>query len=238
MKWFYRFVSTSFILLTGLDRSVNGADSNTYYFKHFSTSGSIGAWYNNDNSWGVSAPGGTGFVAMVTGEDWGTWSPIHTLPKKINDVNPGHNTWFSQSANPADGQGYDACYDIFIDPSYAPTDRNSKYEVMIWVDYRAPNSPLSDHYDSNGAVPWARNVNIGGKEWDVYLYHWPTGGALTITYVDPNNSGWFSGSLTPFFQHGISNGWYSGDDYLTSVMAGWEFGKGDYTASSWGAVGF
>jgi hypothetical protein len=63
-----------------------------------------------------------------------------------------------------------ASYDIFIDPSYAPTDRNSKYEVMIWVGYRAPNSPLSDHYDSNGAVPWARNVNIGGKEWDVYLY--------------------------------------------------------------------
>jgi hypothetical protein len=108
MKWFYRFGSTSFILLSGLGRSANGADSNTYYFKHFSTSGSIGPWYNNDNSWGVSAPGGTGFVVMVTGEDWGTWSPIHTLPKKINDVNPGHNTWFSQSANPADGQGYDA----------------------------------------------------------------------------------------------------------------------------------
>ncbi|OGE54658.1 hypothetical protein PENARI_c005G01163 [Penicillium arizonense] len=190
------------------------------------TSGSIGPWYNNDNSWGVSAPGGTGFFAMVTGEDWRISSP-----KKINDVNPGHNTWFSQSANPADGQGYDACYDNFIDPSYAPTDRNSKFEVMFRVGYRAPNSPLSDHYGSNGAVPWARNVNIGGKDW-------PTGGALTMTYVDPNNSGWFSGSLTPFFQHGISNGWYSGDDYLTSVMAGWKFGKGDYTASSWGAIGF
>jgi hypothetical protein len=33
------------------------------------TSGSIDPWYNNDNPWGVSAPGGTGFVAMVTGED-------------------------------------------------------------------------------------------------------------------------------------------------------------------------
>jgi hypothetical protein len=43
---------------------------------------------------------------------------------------------------------------------------------MIWVGYRAPNTPLSDHYDSNGAVPWARNVNIGGKGWDVYLYQW------------------------------------------------------------------
>jgi hypothetical protein len=59
-----------------------------------------------------------------------------------------------------------------------------------------------------------------------------------MTYVDPTNSGSFSGSLTPFFQHGISNGWYSGDDYLTSVMAGWEHNHGSYEATSWGAVGF
>jgi hypothetical protein len=44
---------------------------------------------------------------------------------------------------------------------------------MIWVAYRAPNTPLSDHYDANGvAVPWARNVNLGGKAWDVYLYQY------------------------------------------------------------------
>ncbi|KAF4160324.1 hypothetical protein CNMCM6069_008674 [Aspergillus lentulus] len=237
MKWLACFVSASFVLLSGLGYSANGADSDTYYFKHFSTSGSISPWYSNDNSWGVDAPGGNGFVVMVTGEDWGTWSPVHTLPKKIKDLDPGHTTWFSQTAQPAQGKGYDACYDIFIDPTYAPTNRNGKYEVMIWVGHQAPNSPLSDHYDSNGAVPWARNVNIGGKPWDVYLYHWPTGD-LTMSYVDPSNSGWFSGSLTPFFEHGIANGWYSSEDYLTSVMAGWEFGPGKYTATSWGAVGF
>jgi hypothetical protein len=44
---------------------------------------------------------------------------------------------------------------------------------MIWVGYRAPNTPLSDHYGSDGAaVPWARNVNLGGKAWDVYLYQY------------------------------------------------------------------
>jgi hypothetical protein len=42
---------------------------------------------------------------------------------------------------------------------------------MIWVAYQLPNTPLSDHYDSKGvAVPWAQNVNLGGKAWDVYLY--------------------------------------------------------------------
>lgn len=45
---------------------------------------------------------------MVTGEDWGTWSPVHTLPKKIKDLNPGHKTWFSQTAQPVAGKGYDA----------------------------------------------------------------------------------------------------------------------------------
>lgn len=42
---------------------------------------------------------------------------------------------------------------------------------MIWVGHQAPNSPLTDNYDSNGVpVPWATNVNLGGKGWDVYLY--------------------------------------------------------------------
>jgi hypothetical protein len=50
---------------------------------------------------------------MVTGEDWGTWSPVHTLPKKLKDVNPSHNTWFSQTASPASGAGYDVWYDTF-----------------------------------------------------------------------------------------------------------------------------
>jgi hypothetical protein len=94
----------------GLSALVYAAYSSTYYFKHFSTSGTINPWYNDDNSWGVNAPDGTGFVVMVTGEDWGTWSPVHTLPKKLKDVNPSHNTWISQTAAPARGAGYDAWY--------------------------------------------------------------------------------------------------------------------------------
>jgi hypothetical protein len=62
-------------------------------------------------------------------------------------------------------------YDIFIDPSEAPTDRNSINEVMIWVGYQAPNSPLSDKYGSDGKpVAWETNVSLGGRSWDVYLY--------------------------------------------------------------------
>jgi hypothetical protein len=44
---------------------------------------------------------------------------------------------------------------------------------MIWVAHQAPNTPLSDQYDASGAaVPWARNVNLGGQAWDVYLYQY------------------------------------------------------------------
>jgi len=212
------------------------ATCGNYYFKHFPTSGSIGAWCSNNNSWGVSAPGGTGFVAMVDGEDWGTWSPGTDLPKKLSSISSSNSTWFSQQSSPAAGAGYDATYDIFIDPTYAPTNRNSRYEIMIWVGHRNPNQPLSDHYNSSGAVPYATNVSLGGRTFTVYLYHW-SGGGITMSYVDNANPGWFSGSLTPFFNYGVAHGWYNNNDYLTSVMAGWEFGRGSYDAVSWGVAG-
>jgi hypothetical protein len=108
MKPVCHALCTFLILLYGLSHSVNGADSSSYYFKHFSTAGTISPWYKNDNSWGVNAPNGTGFTVMVTGEDWGTWSPVHTLPKKINALAPDHKTWFTQNSYPAQGAGYDA----------------------------------------------------------------------------------------------------------------------------------
>lgn len=213
------------------------AASSDYYFKYFSTSGTISAWDTNDNSWGVNAPSGTGFVAMVDGEDWGTWSPGTDLPKKLNTISSSNTTWFSQTASPNSGAGYDATYDIFIDPTYAPTTRNSLYEIMIWVGYRAPNQPISDSYNSSGvAVPYATGLSLDGRTFNLYLYHW-SGGGITMTYVDTANPGWFSGSLTPFFTYGESAGWYTSSDYLTSVMAGWEFGHGSYSATSWGTAG-
>lgn len=222
--------------LVAVPGSAAAGTCGNYYFKYFATSGSIGAWCNGNNSFGVNAPNGTGFVAMVDGEDWGTWSPGTDLPKKLSSISSSNNTWFSQSASPASGAGYDATYDIFIDPSYAPTNRNSQFEIMIWVGHRSPNEPLADKYTSSGPVPYATNVSLGGRSFTAYLYHW-SGGGLTMSYVDNANPGWFSGSLTPFFNYGVSHGWYSNNDYLTSVMAGWEFGHGSYSSSSWGVAG-
>lgn len=72
------FALCSFLFL-GLGAPVY-SQSSTYYWKHFSTSGAISPWYQNDNSWGVTANEGTGFVVMVTGEDWGTWVQVSPYP--------------------------------------------------------------------------------------------------------------------------------------------------------------
>lgn len=229
-------LGTAAALVTAPGTASASGPCGDYYFKHFPTSGNISAWCTSDNSFGVNSPAGNGFVAMVDGEDWGTWSPHTDLPKKLSAISPTNKTWFSQTSHPAAGAGYDATYDIFVDPTYAPTNRNSKYEIMIWVGHRAPNAPLADRYTSSGPVPYATNVSLDGHSWTVYLYHWPNGD-LTMSYVDNANSGWFSGSLTPIFDYGVSHGWYSNNDYLTSVMAGWEFGHGSYSASSWGVSG-
>jgi hypothetical protein len=150
---------------------VYAGPSSVYYFKYFSTSGTISTWYSNDNSWGVNAPSGTGYVAMVNGEDWGTTSPVTTLPKKLSAISSSHYTHFSQVSSPASGSGYDATYDIFIDPTPGVTNRNSLYEIMIWVAHQSPNKPIANQYDSSGnAVAYAKGVSLAGKTWDVYIY--------------------------------------------------------------------
>jgi hypothetical protein len=213
------------------------AASSTYWFKHYSTGGNASTWYANDNSWGVNSWTGTGFVAMVNGKDWGWTSPVTTLPKKLSAISPNNTTWFSQSAYPKSGSRYNATYDIFIDPIPEPTDRNSKTELMIWLNW-SNTQPLSNAYDANGnAIPTATNVSLGGRSWDIYEYNWSNGGH-TLSFLDRSRSGWWSGSLTPFFNYGISRGMYTNDHYLNSIMAGWEFGPGDYTAHSWGTAGF
>jgi hypothetical protein len=113
------FLSLFLINISSFANAVGS--SSTYYFKYFATKDISGyttvifPWYKDDNSWGVDASEGQGFVAMVTGEDWGTTSPVAVLPKKLKDVNRSHTTWFSQIASPLPGAGYDATYSLPLD---------------------------------------------------------------------------------------------------------------------------
>jgi hypothetical protein len=107
------------LILIAISPVASGPTSSKYYFKYWASKDAhtgatthIDPWYNDDNSWGVDAPEGSGFVAMVHGEDWGTPSPLHQLPKKLKHVHQSHSTWFNQHSNPAPGAGYDATYDF------------------------------------------------------------------------------------------------------------------------------
>jgi hypothetical protein len=60
---------------------------------------------------------------------------------------------------PADGD-YETAYDIWAN--------NNAYEVMIWANEHGAVGPIAESYDSNGAVPTARNVTVGGSTWNVY----------------------------------------------------------------------
>ncbi|GAB2744693.1 hypothetical protein [Streptomyces bullii] len=136
------------------------AASRTYWFKHYATGGNASTWYSNDNFWGVNSSTGTGFVAMVNRKDWGCTSPVTTLPKKSRDISPNHTTWFSQSAYPKSGSYYEATYDIFIDPYPAPTDCNSKTELMIWRRLPCASPPRTPPCRDTG--PTAHLLPPGG----------------------------------------------------------------------------
>ena len=70
MKSTLKLSIATLAVVFGMVASASAASS-TYYWKYFSTGGSIYPWYSNDNSWGYSNTSGSGFMEMVVGEDWG-----------------------------------------------------------------------------------------------------------------------------------------------------------------------
>jgi hypothetical protein len=229
------------IPLTALAIALNlassaSAASTTYYLKYW---GSAAPWYTSDNSWGVISPNSSScFVAMVVGTDWGTQSPWLPIPKKISALGTAHS-WFSQGSSPGSGSYYDATYDIFIDPSNLTGNysRQSVNEIMIWLKWNS--QPLSDSWNPQGqAVPKWTNQTVDGNVFDVYYYTWPGGGRHTMSFLLKNQQGWYSGNLTNFFTYAIGKGQFTSSQYLNSVMAGWEFGYGSFTAYSWGNSNF
>ena len=101
----------------------------------------------------------------------GTTSLVTTFPERPSAISSSHYTQFHQVGSPAGGSGYDATYDIFIDPTAGVANRNSLYEIMIWVTHKSPNKPISTSYDSSGnAVAYATGVSLAGKTWDDYIY--------------------------------------------------------------------
>jgi hypothetical protein len=197
-----------------------------------SGAGSQCIWYNNINSWGANAShtgsGIKAYPAMVFGCHWGNCSSGTGLPKKISSLGTVH-TWWTQSAS---GNAWDAAYDIWFDPSSNPGNRAAKYELMIWLQW-ANTKPIAQNYDANGnAIPFASNVSLAGKTWNVYRRD------NVFSFLLTSQSSWLSIDTKPIIDYCVNKGWMSNSNYLISVQAGWEIIQGGtYSTSSYGVAG-
>lgn len=193
-------------------------------------------WYNNINSWGVNA-GHTGndiqsYPAMVYGCHWGSCTSNTGLPKRVSSLGPVR-TWWSQSSS---GDSWDAAYDIWFDPAAYPGNRQARYELMIWLQWKN-TKPLTERYDASGnAIPFARNVSVGGKTWNIYKGKNSTSDVFSFLLV--SQSSWISLDTKPLIDYCVARGWMSSSVYMTSVQAGWEIIRGgNFSTSSFGVAG-
>jgi hypothetical protein len=81
---------------------------------------------------------------------------------------------------PGDGD-FETAYDIWAN--------NFAYEVMIWTNQRGAVGPIAESYDANGAVPSARNVNVGGHTWNVYRGSNGSNAVFSFLRTSGTNSG-------------------------------------------------
>lgn len=193
------------------------------WYMNYVTSGTQCIWYNSSSNFGLNAASGTGFAAMIVGCHWGHCSGDKQLPRKLN----GLNTWFTQTVNSSNG--YDACYDIWFDASSNPTGRNATYEMMIWLQWKN-TQPIAGSYNAQGqAVPYAKNVSLGGYTWNVYYR------PNTFSFLLTSQRSSISLNAKALSDYAYARGWLPGGLYCTSCQAGWEnTGKGTYTATSYG----
>ncbi len=136
-------------------------------------SGQWDTWTNNgytlnNDVWGGGA--GPQTIWARTGSNWGVvadhprTSGVKSYPHTGKTLNRTLSSLSSVSSSfnvsvPADGD-YETAYDIWAN--------SNAYEVMIWGNQHGAVGPIAETYDSNGAVPTAANVTVGGSTWNVY----------------------------------------------------------------------
>jgi hypothetical protein len=131
------------------------------------------SWTNNgytlnNDVWGGGA--GPQTIWARTGSNWGVvadhprTSGVKSYPHSGRTLNRQLSSLSAVSSSfnvtvPADGD-YETAYDIWAN--------SNAYEVMIWANQHGAVGPIAESYDSNGAVPTARNVSVGGSTFNVY----------------------------------------------------------------------
>ena len=197
-------------------------------------SGSQCIYFNNINDWGANAShtntstGIKSYPAVVYGCHWGGCSSGTALPKKISSLGNVH-TWWTQSSS---GSAYDAAYDIWFDPSANPGNRAATYELMIWLQW-SNTKPIANSYDASGnAIPFATNVPLAGKNWNVYRR------GNVFSFLPTAQTSWVSIDVKPIIDYCVNKGWMANSNYMTSVQAGWEIiAGGTFKTTSYGVSG-
>jgi hypothetical protein len=135
--------------------------------------GAWDTWTNNgytiiNDIWGSGA--GPQTIWARTGTNWGVvanhprTSGVKSYPHTGKTLNRTLSSLSSVKSTfnvtvPSDGD-YESAYDIWAN--------SNAYELMIWTNEHGAVGPIAGSYDSNGAVPDARNVSVGGSTWNVY----------------------------------------------------------------------
>jgi xyloglucan-specific endo-beta-1,4-glucanase len=225
MKPFSMFAQTcavAAVLSAALATSAS-AGSSTFYHKYFSTGGAIYPYYVNDNNWGYSNTSGSGFMEMVLGTDWGTWSPYHPLPLQVWQVKSGSAEYFSENHGVNAGGRIDATWDNWLDTAVVSNRQGT--EQMIWINWQN-TQPICGQYNAQGqAVPTWTNVSIDGSSWNIYTYHWSNG---YWTYSFLRNGQTHALTIHPrtFCDFMCNQGICNWNWYLVNIGVGWEYANG------------
>ena len=156
--------------------------------------GNFDSWTNNgytlnNDVWGSGA--GPQTIWARTGTNWGVvanhprTSGVKSYPHTGRNLNRALSSLSTLTSSfnvtvPGDGD-FETAYDIWAN--------NNAYEVMIWANQRGAVGPIAESYDANGAVPSARNVNVGGHTWNVYRGSNGANAVFSFLRTSATNSG-------------------------------------------------
>ena len=201
-------------------------------------SGQWDTWTNNgytlnNDVWGSGA--GPQTIWARTGTNWGVvanhprTSGVKSYPHTGKTLNRTLSSLSSLRSSfnvtvPADGD-YETAYDIWAN--------NNAYEIMIWTNQHGAVGPIASSYDSNGAVPSASNVAVGGHTWNVYRGSNGSNQVYSFVRTSTTNSGTID--VLAVLNWLKTQGWY-GDVTVGDIQFGFELsgtaGQSNFTCNS------
>jgi hypothetical protein len=187
-----------------------------------------------NNIWGSGA--GTQTTWARSTSNWGVLanhprtSGIKSYPNVSYTLNRSLSTLSTLNSSynvtvPADGD-YETTYDIWAN--------NNAYEIMIWTNKQGAVGPIAESYNSNGAVPTATNVNVGGATWNIY--RGSNGANAVFSFVRTSNSNSGTLNVLAMLNWLRTNNWWA-DVTLGQFQFGYEIsgtaGQSAFTTNSY-----